>query len=368
MSMKRRYLPGLTVIAVLVASGCATDSNEYKNSPIVRSLEVPPDLINPGPGSEAMPLDETVEEAATFSAYNKSLKGGTPQAATTSVGAMPSEDVRLGKEGSVRWLIVKKQPAEVWPKVRDFLIENGYTLKREVPGIGLIETEWTDSKKGVPISSVVRKAFDALYSSSTRDKYTLIIEPSAETGSTEIIIGHKGMQQITSNDSVRWVARQSEPVLELEMLKRLAVFLGVDEEQAKQLLAANEGASPAQLVKTNSEAAIQMREDFARAWQRITLALGRMSLDIEDVDRSQGIFYLSGSLVAKQEKPGFWARVLSSDAGPKSHFQLHVKDQGGATRVTLLDDHGKTDNSETAAQLLTILTQQLNQREDQTTN
>ncbi len=354
---------GFAVMSTLVLGGCATDSNEYQKSPIVRPLEVPPDLITPGPGSELVPLDASVEEAATFSAYNKSLKGEALPTDSSPAKAMSDERVSLGKEGAQRWLIVKAPVAEIWPKARNFWLENGYTLKRELPNLGLIETEWTDSKKGAPLSSVLRKAFDALYASSTRDKYTLILGPGVNAATTEIFIGHKGMQQININDTANWVARPSEPVLELEMLKRLAVFLGADEKQAKELLLANEAANPAELVKNNTEVAIQMREDFARAWRRITLVLSRTGLDIEDVDRSQGIFYLSGNLAPKQEQPGFWARVFPSDSAPKSQIQLHVKDQGATTRVTLLDDHGKIDNSEIAAQFLSTLTEQLNLRE-----
>lgn len=373
---QQRYFLGLSILVALMVGGCATEpSKEYQNSPIVRPLEVPPDLINPGPGNEVVPLDESVEEAATFSAYNKTLKGELPTTANSpnanNAIASPSPasnaTISVGKEGALRWLIVKAPVAEVWPKARNFWLDNGFTLQRELPDVGLIETEWTDSKKGAPLSSVLRKAFDALYSSSTRDKYTLILEQGTEPGTTEIFIGHKGMQQIIRNDTANWVARPSELVLELEMLKRLAVFLGVDEQQTKNLLAQNETADPAELVKTDGGVAIQMREDFSRAWRRITLALSRTGLEVEDVDRSQGIFYLSGDLSAKQKKPGFWGRLFSNDSSTENHFQLHVKDQGTTTRITLLDDHGKIDNSTTATELLSTLTEQLNLRDGEKT-
>ncbi len=88
-----------------------------------------------------------------------------------------------------------------------------------------------------------RKVIDTLYSTPERDKFRTRLERTA-SGSTEIYISHRGMQEVystTTKDQTVWQPRPTDPELEAEFLRRLMVKLGVTQEQSK---AADPAAHP----------------------------------------------------------------------------------------------------------------------------
>ena len=84
------------------------------------------------------------------------------------------------------------------------------------------------------------------------------------------------------------------PELEAEMLRRMMVRLGVQEERAKDA-----GCRPRQppararrCRRGGDGAALALNEQFDRAWRRVGLALDRVGFTVEDRDRSKGIYFV----------------------------------------------------------------------------
>src|SRR5205807_1229756 len=183
----------------------------------------------------------------------------------------------------------------LWPLVRDFWQENGFLIKVEQPEIGVMETEWAESRARVPqggVRGLLSKAFDTLYSTSERDKYRTRLDRTAEGNGTEIYVSHRGMVEVYTTKETQnpgapgataWQPREPDPELEAEYLRRLMVRLGVQEEKARTLVASTGTPAPqaagggrAQIRKGVDGAAARHRKPGERAEQ------GRRRRQLED--------------------------------------------------------------------------------------
>ena len=166
---------------------------------------------------------------------------------------------------------------------------------------------------------------DALYGVASRDRYRTRIERGAEPGTTEIYISHRGAEQMVVGDETQdakreglgervWQPRPNDSGLEAEMLSRLMIFLGADEQRADALVAGDATPDPrARLVREDGSAvALTLDEVFLRAWRRTSLALDRAGFTVEDRDRSRGLFfvrYVDRGADAQSEKTGWLSRL-----------------------------------------------------------
>ena len=86
--------------------------------------------------------------------------------------------------------MVGRSVDQLFPVVRDFWKENGFTFSQENQILGLLETEWAENRAKLPqdlIRRTLGKVLDGLYSTGERDKYRTQLEPITPQ-STEIRI------------------------------------------------------------------------------------------------------------------------------------------------------------------------------------
>jgi outer membrane protein assembly factor BamC len=149
------------------------------------------------------------------------------------------------------------------------------------------------------------------------------------------------------SDNTVWQPRPADPELEAEMLRRLMVRLGSDNERAKTLIAAAPVAERAQLVTADKGSTLQMYEAFDRAWRRVGLALDRVGFTVEDRDRSQGVYFVRYA----DDKP-------DPKAG-QNQYRILVKGEGKQSTVQVLTPEGGLDDTKTAKRILSLLYEQL---------
>jgi outer membrane protein assembly factor BamC len=212
---------------------------------------------------------------------------------------------------------------------------------------------------------------DSIYSSGERDKFRTRFEPGAEPGTTDIFISHRGMEEVytsSAKDDTRWQPRPPNPELEAEMLRRLMVRLGSENQRAAASVAAAKAEPRAKLARSNDGAGtLEVYERFDRAWRRVGLALDRVGFTVEDRDRSKGLYFVRyvDSDANTKKGSGGWLDKLSfwksSDpvASAKVQYRIHVSESGQNTTVQVLSSEGGTDKSETAKKILDLLYQQL---------
>lgn len=347
---------------------------DYKSAGQTPPLEVPPDLMRPRTDDRFNVPDGNPTGTATFSDYSRERAG---QARAGVPGVLPEiPDVRVMRDGSQRWLVVKGAPQQVWLTVKDFWQEGGFIVNVEIPEAGIMETDWAEKRAKVDggmIRNFLSRVLDTVYSTSERDKYRTRLERGAQPGTTEIYISHRGMEEVytervsAGQADTRWQPRPPDPDLEAEMLRRLMVRFGVDDSRAKAQIAAPPAALRATLTRGDDGAGtLALNEQFDRAWRRVGLALDRVGFTVEDRDRSKGLYYvryIDPQTDNKSDQGGFLSKLKfwgSDKPKPSEQFRIHVKDvEAAGSQVNVLNKEGTPGQSDTASRILTLLYEQL---------
>jgi len=359
------------MLVVVAAAGCSSMSTNLlegeridyqsasKKDAATPTLEVPPDLSQISRDSRySIPGGGPV----TASAFN--AKSNVITKAPTTTALSSSQDMRIERDGTQRWLVVKQSPEVLWPKVKQFWQENGFLISKESQTAGVMETDWAENRAKLP-EDFVRKTlsyvFDSLYSTGERDKFRTRLERRAD-GSTEIYISHRGLEEVlTGSDksNVAWANRPNDPVLEATLLTRLMVSLGATQERAKELVGAPV-IQPARAKLVDSM--VYVDESFDRAWRRVGLALDRVGFTVEDRDRAKGLYfvrYMDQEAVANNE--GLFTKLFATgekEANAKS-YRILVKGEGNISYVSVQNNDGVAEKSATTNKILNLLLEQL---------
>jgi outer membrane protein assembly factor BamC len=370
MTKFRRILARAVVVALVsaLAGGCGITekifpdrTKEYKNARAGQPLEVPPDLVTTTLG-DALP-----DQTTRLSDY--AGEGQGPGEDTLLAGG---DNVRFRRDRDLVWLEVYGDADRIWSRVRDFWQENGFLLVRDDPNIGLLETDWTETRLHPPqgvVRSLIGRVWDSLHSAATRDRFRVRIERSGKPHTVELYITHRGIEEVLQDTSeqiqtTKWRTRPSEPDLEAEMARRLMVYLGVGSDQAQsEVDTAEQPAERAELVtESKTKAVLHLHDDFPDAWRSVGIALDRVGFAVEDRNRSAGIYYVKYTdPEAEENKKGFFSKLAfwsDDDSGPKQH-RIKVESSDGETRVTVLDTEGRPEYTRTAVRILTLLHEQL---------
>ena len=349
LQINRLFKTGAVLSCIAALSACSSvpqSEIEYKQSRSLPALEIPPDLITPI-------IDENAQIPGILD----------NQPTQTSTGA----EIRVERDGGLRWLVIKGEAPPLAQRIRHFWKDQGFEIQEEDPRLGIIDTSWeenrgTASKGG--LNQFFRKAFGALYSSSTRDQFRVRIEPGTLPGTTEVYLSHRGMEQVIRKESPLWQPRPVDPALEAEMLKRLVIYLGTSETKANEIKDDLSRAATARASVTQDAQGLSLiivSEDYPNTWRRTTLALDHLGAKIEDQNRAKGSYQLrlKDPAPAGQPPAGWLSKLLAGDKDKPRYFELRLLDQGKETHIMVFDQAGNRDNSVTAQGLLTLLQEQL---------
>lgn len=370
--MNKRHAGLSALMSLVLLAGCSEvnqflgndESVDYKSAVTQRGepLSIPPDLTqaNSDPRYRAPASGST-----TFSEFQQ--QGVAQASAPKTSNVLPARsDMRVERDGDLRWLVVDRPPEQVFPRLIDFWTETGFTVATNNPGAGLIETDWAENRAKIP-ESWLRQALGAVletaWDSGEREKFRTRVE--RVNGHTEIYVSHRQMleKRVGSDGAqVQWQNGKEDPGLNAAMLARMMVFLGTDVDNARRLVQQAE-ASPQrpavqQDVRTQG-ASLIVSESFDRAWRRVGVALDGGGFAVEDRDRSAGDYfvrYVDTDTGEKIEQPGFFSRMFSGDKKAQApQYRIHLVGNGEQTTVSVLDANGSPDNSATAQRLLSVL-------------
>lgn len=378
MRLPERALLLLALSAVFGLTACSsvqipTKKIDYKSTTKLPQLEIPPDLARPGTDDRFVVPDGNPKGTATLSDYNRD-RANKPAVSSSAVAVLPNIDnVRIDRSGTQRWLVVPGTPEQLWPVVKEFWQETGFVINVETPEAGVMETDWAENRAKVPqsgLTGILAKALDSISSTSERDKFRTRLERGTQPGTTEIYISHRGMEEVFINeyrDQLRWQPRKPDPDLEAEMLRRLMVRFGVEEDRAKTQVAGTKFEPQAKINKGADGDRLALNDPFDRAWRRVGLALDRVGFTVEDRDRSKGLYFVryidpNADLKTTEDKGWFSKLKFWGDSGKvqsKEQYRILVQDVPSGADVQVLDKDGAREKSDTATRILTLLFDQL---------
>lgn len=338
----------------------------------VAPLEVPPELSTPAT-DDRFAVPDSKPGTATYSTYTRGT-GGT--VAPVAAGVLPTNAVaRVERNQDARYLVVKLEADKVWPVVREFWQETGFTLKLDNQGAGVMETDWAENRAKIPqdpIRNVVGRVLDNIYSTGQMDKFRTRLERTP-SGETEIYVSHRGVEEVfvsTAKDQTKWAPRAVDRELEAEMLNRLLVKFGTPTERAASMVAGatpQASAAPAATLEENGTR-LRVNDSFDRAWRRVGLALDRGGFTVEDRDRSKGLFFVryidpdydvsTGDKKGWLDKLAFWRPAPKP--GDRPAFRVLVAQAGdAASLVQVQNPAGEAETGATGKRMLSVLADQL---------
>lgn len=420
-TMNQQYLVKAIGACVFACVITACDSipfidntSDYKGAGRSKPLEVPPDLT-------AMRTSDaySVPGSATYSGYSQDQEG---QEVGVEQVLPNTEGVRMEKAGAQRWLVVTAPAEKIWPVIREFWLDQGFAVRVENADTGVMETEWieADAIKLKEDSRNVGEKFDAwldkLSGLADRRKFRTRLERGEKEGTTEIYMTHRTVAgapddgknyvdtqlgridtgyRIDAADKKLNTAEQFDSDLDIELLRRLMVKLGVAEKQAQQIAANPVSPQRATVVKeSDSSVTLNINDSFDRGWRRVGLALDRVGFVTEDKDRSQGIFFVRYADVDIDDTPKkkkglfetlkFWGDDEEEKNNPKpkdeksiaeklkfwkgkdektdpaKQYRIKVSEkEDGTSSVNVVDAEGKRNPSTTANRIISLLYDQL---------
>ena len=382
-----------TLALLALSAGCSSldlglsgDSVDYRGAAAkTKPLVVPPDLSQLARDSRYQPQGGVI--SASAAAAEPAAAGTAAEAAAPAAVAVSAQGgMRVERQGRDRWLVVPLTPEQLWPQLRAFWEQRGFTLTQDDAKLGLMETNWGENRAKLP-ADVVRNTLGRLlgnaWDTGERDQFRLRVERTA--AGSEVTIAHRGAEEIYTSerrDTTTWRVRPSDPLLEAEMLSRLMVSLGVKDEPARALVAAapevpprarattaaggvGTGPSTATSAGTSTGAGttIEVDDPFDRAWRRVGLALDRGGFTVEDRDRAQGVYYVRyvDPRNAGKEEPGFWARLFGDTSNPQAavRYRIAVKATGSKSTVAVLTSAGAADVGENGRRIASLLATEL---------
>ncbi len=408
---------GMTVISSAVATlgACSwlhfgeqqDEAYDYRKAKTRQQpLEVPPDLTPlpkderfsvPAPAAAAKPAAETAPGAAAAAAPVVAPGAMVAPAGVTVDPAVPG--ARIVRDGSQRWLAVNASPEVAYATVRDVLVSQGFKIAVDDPTLGLLETEWAQTRPHLGeggSNNLLKRILGNFDSNGEQNKFRARIERTA-ANTAEITITHRGLEEVFTSpqrDTTKWQARAPDPELEAILLQRVALrFAGVQPAVAVApavavpaapavLVAAAPPAAPAPVaaapaavsatasdarvhkVTAGGQVTLQIEDDLEHAWRRVGIALDRGGFTIEDRSRDRhqySVRYLDPEYEASEkEKRGWWDRLFNADAKiPEQEFQIAVTANGAVSVVEVRGKDGKPDNGSTAHRIIDQLIEDL---------
>lgn len=227
--------------------------------------------------------------------YPEEFVAPRPEALSSNVY---SDNVKIQKLDDERWIFINASPSEVWPRVRNFLNNNGLQVASTDAPRGLIETAWLNFKDDPD----------------SRDKYRLRIEQGVQPDSAEVHVTHLSMPRDAEMPAqVVWPEHSSSEEREGWMIQELAASLAAEIGSASaSLLAQTIGGSPkVAIVARDGEPVLRMELEPLRAMATLNHALQQEGLRIVDQDSGAGIYYVQYQ--DPDEGEGFFSGWFSRD-------------------------------------------------------
>jgi len=342
---------------------------EYLDSRVRPNLEIPPDLT-------LIKADGSFELPAVFTTSGAETRDGLPVLASV-------DSIQLKGHSDYYWLSIDEPADNLYRLVKDFWASEGYTLAMDEPAIGIMETNWIFNKEGSNKNlSFFAKLFGGDDLSESQDQFKTRIARDAGTATSQVYISHRGtgtpgpvVSQSQAYDFAQnadakiesvWNIRVAEPELEVEMLSRLMLYLGLRQLEVDQQLAKMKLFPPRASIHTDydeDETYILVKDEFARAWNRTLHQIERLNLEIISADIGSGLTGKKGDLLVETDievevdSSGFFSFTPDIEIVKKQIKLVFSVESPEITRISMETDEDDSKIAYEEVEFLTLLYQ-----------
>ena len=241
-----------------------------KEADAALNLQVPPDLTSVSEGEQFV------------------LPGNNGGAITRNTLLPESAAVQFVRQGTENFLTIRKSPEEVWPQLQAFLRAERFPIAQSEPVTGVMSSQWRELAEDAG-----RNALKSLLNSDATVIRVAFRLERGQGNSTRLF----ARQQIAVNadatvgpDDV-WPASSHDPENTSELMVRLMVFLGVQEQRAKGILndaSASAVLDDATLEATASDTYLVLYRSYIPAFRQVSMALENLAPGAVTTDSNVG--------------------------------------------------------------------------------
>lgn len=232
---------------------------------------------------------------------------------TTLFAREEDRGVRIQRFGAESWVVAPDPPSLVWPRILQFLADNGVAVDREQPEAGILESQWIDIRDE-RYRDVVRSVLSTDGGDSTQHRLRVQVGQAVRHGATEISITHLGANAATARE-LEWPLRSSSASAEEALLGELAGYLAAEVGQGGiSLRAQTIAAEPKAEVLNDRDSGpmLRLRLDYDRAWATVSTALDNAEIAVLERDAEEGIYRVNyDENQFRGEEPGWFRRTFS---------------------------------------------------------
>jgi outer membrane protein assembly factor BamC len=277
-------------------------------------------------------------------------------------------EVRIQRLSSRRWLAIPEPPTTVWPKLKQFLAENGVAIVYEQPTEGRIDSDWfrVEAAAQKTYRDVVRLVLQDVRAQNSfatgQDRLRIRLERGMQDQSSEIHLRHENDSQgLPSPAGIASLStlQSSLPQAEDELLKEIGAYIAarVAEQTVSRVATQIAGEDKAELDRNDKGRPIlRLRLDYERAWAALSRALENGGVEVLADDEKAGTFDIRVTeAVFAGEEPGFFSRMFSF--GRNDPDDLRIKLTGLAEDHSVLVDRmdGSAADEQLAEQVLALI-------------
>ena len=280
-----------------------------------RRLQVPPDLT-------------AISDAEQFV-----LPGDAGGPVTRNTLLPEFDSVRFVRDAGEAHLAFEQAPEDLWPRLLEFLAEDGWEVDRTEPVAGVVATRWREpggAERPGALGRLIGAGGDA------RARVAFRLERGADGARLFARRQLADADAVEAGTAPDWPAASSDPETTSALLARLLVFLGVDEQRSRGLIDAadaRELLEPATVRTGGAGSQLVVHRGYRSAWEALLGAIEAEGMTIESRDDSVGrVAFLESDAGAGDAGEDVGGATLVASLVP-----VHVS----AVRVELADPDGR---------------------------
>lgn len=358
----------LAMVSVALVGGCASFSDDEgvfvdRSDDYIDAREGPELLI---PDDLSVDLEDPFPIPQIPVQLNSSYYPGRPPLPDAIYANDNRDEIRIQRLGTRSWLVVPEPPTTVWPKVKQFLAENGVDVTHEVPGQGRITTEWlvvTDEEYRDVIRVLLQDARSEASLSTGSDRLLLRVEQGLRQFTSEVHVRHANDSLGVPPDPLMDLTLSSSDLesAERSMLRELGSYIAARVAEHTESMVAQEIASQAKAVLERDSAGdpiLRLYLDEERAWATLGQSLNNADVDVIDENRDAGTYYvnITDSVLTGEEEPGFFARLFTFGGDDGLDLMIQLSRESEHEHVlTVRDAEGHAIQPELSQQVLVLI-------------
>lgn len=349
--------PALLFTVLLALTGCSylfgdkgqfrERALDYKEAESVAPLEVPKGMSS-APIKQRYPIPAIGQ--ADFYEPEESDSVPRPQ---SLLNVNEAAGLELRQDAGKVWLVVERSKSELWTQLNEFASSNVSVDKADLQQ-GVIESGWLAPRQ-LPSEEGFWSSVGRLFSFAVgeqRDRFRITMTGSSDAPiETSIVQVNHVRLHTPLPETVEWPAEPDNIELVTLVYDELMLFLEQGGRKAGASVLSQDLRVLPKFTMTrdgNGYPILVINQDFNRAWLSVGQALARARVEVTDLDRTLGIYYLAER-----------AKVVEDDDEVEKELQLRLISSESGIQVAVQVDDDTLAPEEQSARVLNRIRESL---------